>query len=463
MGLLIFFSTMYLLLLKAGILGILLSPQVLDGKEQYEGHQVLEVVPQNEVQVTCLKDICRSSLLDLWIPLEPDGIRVRTKVHVRIPSTALQSVKEDLLRCSLDFKILIENVKDIVGRIKENKNVRHKRSLENYNYEQYHPMEEIYSWITQMADNNKDFITQHSLGETYELRPMQYLKISQPSSQPKKIVWMDCGIHAREWIAPAFCQWFVKEIVQSCQSDPKMKKILSNVDVYVLPVLNIDGYTYTWTHERLWRKSRSKYHNGTCYGVDLNRNFDVNWCVEGSSTNCSSNAFCGDSPASEPETKALVNFVEKWKSDIICYLSIHSYSQLILTAYGYTTELPKNYNETVKVAQMAASELKKIHGTDYLAGTFAEQLYKASGTSQDWLCNQGIDFSYTLELRDNGTNQFILPEDQIRPTCEETMAAVMTIIEYINDKYFPNVASVSSVSLWLFTFTALQIVLCGLY
>lgn len=23
---------------------------------------------------------------------------------------------------------------------------------------------------------------------------------------------MDCGIHTREWIAPAFCQWFVKEV-----------------------------------------------------------------------------------------------------------------------------------------------------------------------------------------------------------------------------------------------------------
>lgn len=38
------------------------------------------------------------------------------------------------------------------------------------------------------------------------------LQISQPSANHKKIIWMDCGIHAREWIAPAFCQWFVKEV-----------------------------------------------------------------------------------------------------------------------------------------------------------------------------------------------------------------------------------------------------------
>lgn len=29
----------------------------------------------------------------------------------------------------------------------------------------------------------------------------------------KKAVWIDCGVHAREWIGPAFCQWFVKEVL----------------------------------------------------------------------------------------------------------------------------------------------------------------------------------------------------------------------------------------------------------
>lgn len=66
---------------------------------------------------------------------------------------------------------------------------------------------------------------------------------------------------------------------------------------------------------------------------------------------------------------------------------------------------------------------------------------EASGTSQDWVHDLGIEFSYTIELRDNGTHKFILPEDQIQPTCEETMAAVLSIIEYVNDKYFPNKAS----------------------
>ncbi len=28
----------------------------------------------------------------------------------------------------------------------------------------------------------------------------------------KRAMWIDCGIHAREWIAPAFCMWFVNYV-----------------------------------------------------------------------------------------------------------------------------------------------------------------------------------------------------------------------------------------------------------
>ncbi|KAG8558748.1 hypothetical protein GDO81_017135 [Engystomops pustulosus] len=441
---------MYLILWNAGVLGILI-PQVLAMKINYDGDQVLQIIPQHKDHVVCLQHMCSSLQLDLWKPLQPEDINVRSVVHVRIPSMALQPVKEAMLHCSLSFKVLVDNLAHLIGD-PEAKRSRMRRSLSDYDYTKYHPMEDIYSWINLMTEQHSDLVTQHNLGLTYETRPMHYLKISKPSSGPKKSIWMDCGIHAREWIAPAFCQWFVKEIVQNHEKDSRIKKILKNIDLYVLPVLNIDGYIYTWTTERLWRKSRSKHENGTCYGVDLNRNFNVKWCSLGSSTNCTSNLYCGESPVSEPETKAVVNFMETIKSELICFLTIHSYSQYILTAYGYSKDLPKNFNETITVASKAASELKKKHGTVYRVGSFANLLYEASGTSQDWVHDLGVQFSYTIELRDNGTYHFILPEDQIQPTCEETMAGVLTIIEYVNDKYFGNQASTKCGSLHIYTF-----------
>ncbi|KAM4697829.1 carboxypeptidase O-like [Rhinophrynus dorsalis] len=299
-------------------------------------------------------------------------------------------------------------------------------------------MNEIYHWMEQIKERNSDLVTKDYLGSTYENRPIYYFKIGLPSNEEKKIIWMDCGIHAREWISIAFCQWFIKEIAENHRNDPQLKKILHNIDFYIVPVLNIDGFIYSWTTDRLWRKSRSVHDNGSCYGVDLNRNFDSKWCSIGASTNCNTSTFCGSGPASEPEVFAVSELVKSLKSNILCFLTMHSYGQLILLPYGYTKNVSVNHEEMLTVAEKAAANLKEKHGTEYRVGSTSHILYSNSGSSRDWAADLGINFSYTFELRDksNGSFGFELPEDQIKPTCEETMAGVMTIVDYLNEKHF---------------------------
>ncbi|XP_058404641.1 carboxypeptidase O [Diceros bicornis minor] len=334
------------------------------------------------------------------------------------------------------------------------------RSLETYSYDRYHPMEEIYQWMNQISEKYREVVTQHFLGMTYETRPLYYLQISQPSNNPKKIIWMDCGIHAREWIAPAFCQWFVKEILQNYKDNSRIRGFLKNLDFYVLPVLNIDGYIYTWTTDRLWRKSRSAHNNGTCFGTDLNRNFNISWCSTGASQNCEDITFCGTGPASEPETQAVSSLIESQKENVVCFLTIHSYGQLILTPYGYTTNKSSNHEELIQVGQKAANALKAKHGTNYRVGASADILYATSGSSKDWAHGIGIPFSYTVELRDNGTFGFILPETQIQATCEETMEAILSTVDDVYAKYWSSnsagkVTSTAVVLSLLTSFTSL--------
>lgn len=58
----------------------------------------------------------------------------------------------------------------------------------------------------------------------------------------------------------------------------------------------------------------------------------------------------------------------------------------------------------------------------------------SSGCSDDWVFNQGIKYSFTFELRDKGKYGFLLPESQIKPTCQEIMLAVKLIASYILNK-----------------------------
>lgn len=59
-----------------------------------------------------------------------------------------------------------------------------------------------------------------------------------------------------------------------------------------------------------------------------------------------------------------------------------------------------------------------------------------SGSSRDWARDIGIPFSYTFELRDNGTYGFVLPASQIQATCEETMEAVLSVLDDVYEKYW---------------------------
>ncbi|RXM99472.1 Carboxypeptidase O [Acipenser ruthenus] len=286
------------------------------------------------------------------------------------------------------------------------------QALQDYSYTRYHPMEQIYEWMDKVKNQYQDVVSQHFLGTTYEKRPIYFFKIGEKSDKPKKMIWMDCGIHAREWISPAFCQWFVKE-------------------------------------DRLWRKSRSPspFSNCTSVGTDLNRNFDSAWCCIGGSRNCSSQTFCGSAPGSESESKAVMELVNNKKNDILCFLTIHSYGQLIMTPFGEPGKTASNHDELMEVGQLASRAVEQKHGISYTVGPPSVVLYNYTGSSHDWARDIGIEFSYTFELRDNGTYGFELPEDQIQPTCEEAMAGVTTIVEYVHNKHFGSAAA-ATVALW---------------
>ncbi|XP_031137675.1 carboxypeptidase O-like isoform X2 [Sander lucioperca] len=333
-------------------------------------------------------------------------------------------------------------------------------STQGYDYSKYHSMDEIYRWMEDVKQGNPELVSSAVYGHTYEERNITLLKLGleNPEGREKKVIWVDCGIHAREWIAPAFCQWFVKEIVNSYKTNKKLEQMLQNLDIYVTPVINVDGYIFTWANDstRLWRKSRSTPPPGSsCYGVDLNRNFNANWGTVGVSFDSCANTYCGKSPGSEPEAQAVMDFVGKMVNQTLCFLTIHSAGQLILLPYGHPEISAPNYDELVSVGEAAAAKMKKVHGMGYTVGTSPQILYPNSGSSRDWARLIGIPFSYTFELRDKGEFSHLLPEEQIQPACEEAYAGALSIITYVHEKTFnsgtlPN-ASVFGVAIMIWS------------
>ena len=78
----------------------------------------------------------------------------------------------------------------------------------------------------------------------------------------------------REWISPAAMLWVIAELVTNSAT---YKPILDHFDIHILPVANPDGYEYTHTDERNWRKTRKPNSGSPCIGTDPNRNFNYHW------------------------------------------------------------------------------------------------------------------------------------------------------------------------------------------
>lgn len=140
---------------------------------------------------------------------------------------------------------------------------------------------------------------------------------------PKPALFVDAGIHAREWIAPATALHLINRLT----SDPSLRPLLRAIDIYVLPSVNPDGYEYTRQVDRFWRKTRSppqarkgrRVGRSECYGVDPNRNFPEHWDVSGTSSATCSEIYSGPGPLSERETQALAKFLAEKKDSIVSW------------------------------------------------------------------------------------------------------------------------------------------------
>uniref|UniRef100_A0A8C3YLA8 Carboxypeptidase B n=1 Tax=Catagonus wagneri TaxID=51154 RepID=A0A8C3YLA8_9CETA len=393
--------------------------------EHFEGEKVFRVNVEDENDINLLRELASTRQIDFWKPDSVTQIKPHSTVDFRVKAEDILTVEDFLEQNELQYEVLISNLRSAL-EAQFDSTVR----AAGHSYEKYNDWETIEAWTQQVASDNPDLISRSVIGTTFLGNNIYLLKVGKPGAN-KPAIFMDCGFHAREWISPAFCQWFVREAVRTYGREIHMTEYLNKLDFYVLPVVNIDGYIYSWTKDRMWRKTRSTSAGTICVGTDLNRNFDAGWCTTGASKNHCDETYCGSAVESEKETKALANFIRNNRSSIKAYLTIHSYSQMILYPYSYDYKLPENNVELNTLAKAAVKELATLYRTKYTYGPGATTIYPAAGGSDDWAYDQGIKYSFTFELRDTGRYGFLLPESQIQPTCEETLLAIKYVTGYV--------------------------------
>ncbi|GAA6005578.1 putative metallocarboxypeptidase [Rhodotorula paludigena] len=253
--------------------------------------------------------------------------------------------------------------------------------------------------------------------------------------------------HAREWIAASTILYLVHDLVAPGEDGlARGHSLLDKVKFTFIPVVNPDGYVYSWDHDRLWRKSRQPVRpdDPSCVGIDLNRNWGFHF-QPGTRPNPCSDSYPGSRAFESSELQALRGYLTDRENPVDAFFDVHSFGQMLLFPYSYSCDVrtPDEENHYEAVLQ-AARAVKDVHGKAFETGSVCEVSLTSPGMSLDWTyASAKIRWSFATELRDEGIFGFLLPPRQIRPSGEETSAALRSLTQFILDaRSFPTLRQV---------------------
>jgi hypothetical protein len=292
--------------------------------------------------------------------------------------------------------------------------------------EGYRTVEEVEQFLNDMAASYPSLAALESFGvswdhhrtsgeEGYELLALRITNQATPG--PKPIFFLMATIHARELTTTEIATRFISHLLENYGTDAQVTYLLDEHEIVVVPMANPDGRKLA--EQGYYQRKNTNATTGTCqlppalsnqYGVDLNRNFSYQWGNnQGSSNNPCNELYRGSVPASEPETRALQEYITALYPDRVppteetpaplgsdgLFISLHSYSELVLWPWGYTYAPAPNAEGLAQLGQRLAS----FNGYDPRQ---ASRLYTAAGITEDWVYGiLGIP-SYTFEIGPGG-------------------------------------------------------------
>ena len=356
--------------------------------------------------------------------------------HACVPDVIVNKEAKNWLKDNgVSYETLVEDLKEKIDRENQYMNLmRSQRDGEAW-YTIYRTYDEVQDKLEEIASSNS-IATLINLGSSYENRAIRGIKFSTGGNNKPAVFFNGCQ-HAREWVTVMATTYLADQLSQNYTADSFIQNLLNIVDVYIIPIVNPDGYVYSHTTDRYWRKNRQPNPGSSYIGTDLNRNWDADWNGgQSTSTSPSSDVYVGSSPFSAYEANVVKNYMQSIPN-LRGHLDIHSYSALVLGPWGYSNSQTPDHAEVVSLGNAMNDAITNTNGYPFTFGTGDANgaLYLASGTMPDWTYDGLGALGYTYELRPNSASGggFELPESQILDACEENYNGAMEMIIWAAD------------------------------
>ncbi|XP_076350463.1 carboxypeptidase A2-like isoform X3 [Tachypleus tridentatus] len=220
-----------------------------DRKKHFSGYKVLRLFPSNSQQLEALHDLVENNdlELDFWMHTST----VNQSVDVMIPPKYNQEMEQFIADNYIPRTVFLDDVEKAIqdegGSLVYDDLSREPKDF----FAKYQRLKEIYDYMESLVSEHPNIASNISIGKSYEGRDLMVIKISGGTLKDKPIVWIDSGIHAREWISVTTAVYIATQLVEKYNSEKDVKVLVDSYEWYIMPCANPDGYEYSHTKYKL--------------------------------------------------------------------------------------------------------------------------------------------------------------------------------------------------------------------
>jgi len=437
-------------------------PLALAAAEKYDGYKVFRASWYDPVvSETVEKLLTNSKTVDLWKPESIDLVHDTREVDFMISSEEADNIARLFRMNQISVETMIEDAGELITE-QANRPIQ-TSGPGQYSFTEYLDWPALEEWITQLPEQFPGKVSLENRGQTENGRNLLALTFNG-GGDGKKDIFMECGIHAREWISSASCRYFINEMLNSATNDDyvvdeslpytreDLAALYNDFNWFIFPAMNPDGYSYTHTNDRMWRKNRGSIQGSQCTGVDLNRQFPVGHLTTGGSSSPCASTYASVKPLDQNETIEWDRLAKEVKArgNLAAAISVHSYSQLLMPPWATgkrqneKPQDPETIDYLMSVTNKMGEAISNTHGKVYKVGQSRDVVgYAAGGTTEDYAYDKApngfdIPLAWVYELRDTGRYGFLLPPEQIQPTSEEVINSFVEMAKELRNPTGPN-------------------------
>ena len=218
----------------------------IESKRLYINDKLIRVEPLTNQHLEFLQGLEVNTTVDFWTDIR--GLNQSIDIHLE--ENEYEKYILQFKKYSIPFEILINNLQEIIDN-EEEEIVKDqlRRQMKRRWYEEniidivgtYASYDQMIGYLQEKASRFPNYVKLIDFGQTFESRSLKGISL-QFNPRSTRNIWIDCGIHAREWITLATCIWIVEKLIEDYRNnDSIIRDLLDFWNVYIIPSLNPDG------------------------------------------------------------------------------------------------------------------------------------------------------------------------------------------------------------------------------